>query len=259
MQGKLQNINKKKLVMTMLSLLVIVLLYMSVEHKRNSEIDHVNIKISKIKGQKNLINKKDIRLIFRGYLGYELNMATMEELDLRMLEQILMDDNRVKKAEVYVDAKRRVNVYVKQRKPIVRINSGEVYNYYLDEDKSVIPVTKNNALRVPIATGRIEDIKSGLVSKKQTNLKNIYKVAMYVERDKFLQSLVEQIHVKSDNSIVIIPKLGREKIIIGNIKDMAINFKKLKEFYRNGLSKNGWDQFAELNLTYKDQIVALKR
>ena len=129
----------------------------------------------------------------------------------------------------------------------------------MDDEQVVIPVERQNAIRVPIATGNIEDVKTGLNKKKQTNLKNVFKVASYVRKDAFLSDLVEQIHVKEDNSIIIIPKLGREKIILGNVKDLATNFKKLKEFYRNGLSKNGWDQFAELNLSYKDQVVAKKR
>ncbi len=259
MKAKLRDINKKNLVMTFLSFAVLVLLYFSVGYKKQVEVVSVSIKINKLNAQKNLISKKDVVMLFRGYLGYDLRNATIEELDLNMLEKILLDDSRVKRAEVFIDAHKVVNVYIKQRKPIVRVNSGEAFSYYLDDEGVVVPVEKGNPIRVPIATGNIEGVNEGLSSKGNSNLKRIFQVASFVEKDVFLRSLVEQIHVKDDGSIMIIPKLGREKIAFGRVKDMKSNFKKLKDFYRNGLSKNGWDQFAELNLNYKGQIVALQR
>jgi len=259
MQNKLQNINKKRLVMTGLSLLVFVLWFVAVDHKSNVEVERVNVKISKISNKKNLITKKDVKNLFRGYLGYDLGLAKIEELDLRMLEQILVDDKRVRNAEVFIDANHVVNVYVQQRKPIVRVNDGETYAYYLDADMVVIPVMEKRAIRVPIATGAIENIALGLIEKKKTHLRDVYVLSKYIDSDKFLKSLVEQIHVKRSGEIIIIPKIGREKILLGDVVDMEENLKKLKNFYRNGLPKNGWDQFAELNLSYKNQIVAKQR
>ena len=259
MINKIKNIDKKKLIMTILSLIVFLLLFIAVEQKSKREVDRVNIRISKIKNQRSLIKKKDVVLIFRGYLGYDLSLANFSELNLKMLEQVLVDDVRVKNAEIYIDAQNTVNVFIQQRKPVVRINDGEAYNYYLDEDGIVVPVAKKNAIRVPIATGNIENLKSGFIKNKKTNLNDVFELAKFVNKDDFLKALIEQIHVREDNSIVVIPKMGREKIIVGDIADLDENFEKLKIFYRNGLPKRGWDKFAELNLSYKKQVITQKR
>ena len=61
------------------------------------------------------------------------------------------------------------------------------------------------------------------------------------------------------NEIVLYPRVGDHKIILGVAGDFKNKFEKLKVFYRQGLGKVGWDRYSMINLKYHNQVVCTKR
>ena len=56
----------------------------------------------------------------------------------------------------------------------------------------------------------------------------------------------------------LVPKVGNHKIVFGGIDNLESKFEKLMIFYKKGLSKTGWNEYSEINLKFKNQVVCTK-
>lgn len=177
---------------------------------------------------------------------------------MRMLEQMLNADKRVKNAEVYIDNRHVVHIKIVQRQPIVRVQGDETA-YYLGIDGEYIPRVKGSAVRVPIVTGYVGDYEAvKLTSKKGNALQDVYTIAKYIHEDDFLQSLVEQINVDRNRQIILVPKIGKQELVFGKAEEIEERFYNLKQFYKKGMSKVGWRKFDRLVLNWEGQVVGQK-
>ena len=247
---------KKNLIWTVVTFVIMGVLFMAIERKKNATISKVGISIKGIKGGKNLISKKGVKTMFRNYLGYDLKESSIRDLDLMDMEMMLEADDRIKEAEVFVDNKDRLYIAIQQREPIVRVFSKNKTSYYLDSDGTEIPAYKGSTIRVPVASGNIDEYIPGfLESKKENNLKDVFAVAKYVHQDEFLTALVEQIDVQEDGEIILVPKVGRQKLAIGKIdineeEEMINRFDLMKQMYKEGMKHVGWRKYEMLTVKY---------
>lgn len=246
----------KKIVGWILSLtLLAVLTFLSVQRKANSPVEKMIIEINEADGQKSLVTKSYISKRINAYLGYDVNMATIDDISLMELEEIILADERIKSAEMYLDAANKLHVKIEEKKVIVRVKSKET-TYYLDEHGDKINVTVGRVARVPIASGDIEDYDQSLISsKRKSNLKDIYMLAKEINKDEFLSALIEQMDIDINGIVTMVPKIGKEKINL-SVSDLEEKLFKLKYFYKDGLPKEGWSKFSVIDLDIRDQVVA---
>lgn len=247
---------KKNLVWTVVTFVIMGVLFMAIERKKNAAITKVSISIKGIKGGKNLVSKRGIKTMFRNYLGYDLESSLIHDLDLMDMEMMLEADERIKESEVYVDNKDRLYIAILQREPIVRVFNKDKTSFYLDSEGLEIPSYKGSTIRVPVASGNIDEYESGfLESKKKNNLQDVFAVAKHVHQDEFLTALVEQINVQNDGEIMLVPKIGRQKIAMGKIdiedsEEMIRRFDLMKQMYKEGMKHTGWREHGILKLHY---------
>ena len=83
-------------------------------------------------------------------------------------------------------------------------------------------------------------------------------IEKYVDKNNFWKSQIQQIYINLDEEIELIPRVGRHKIIFGDVSDMDEKFKKLMIFYKKGLHYTGWNKYKTINLKFKNQIVCTK-
>lgn len=238
---------------------IAILFVKSIQRKINAEIDKMVVVVKPIEGDNDLITAKDVEVIFKRYLGYSIEDANITDLDLRELEEMLNQDERVKICQMFIDGLDKLNVWIIQRQPVVRVMDGSRTSYYLDEEGNKLDIAGTTPIRVPIATGHIELYQEELIkSDKESRLREVLEIAKHIQRDKVLTALIEQIDVDSNNEIVLIPKIGRHQLTLGDSKNLEEKFTNLKVMYKDGLPREGWRKFSELKLNYKGMIVAKK-
>ncbi len=236
---------------------ILTLLFFSVQRKSKAKVTSLVVHIESMNGQDRFITESDIIRIIEKESGRNINQADIKSLDIRHLEAKLNTDKRIGRADLYFDSNDRLNVLVSQKKPILRVIDNVGAEFYLDDKGYQIPTTLGSAIRVPIATGLNEVYDPNFLDEdKPSKFREVFQVAMYIAQDDFLRSLIEQIHVESgkERDIVLIPKLGREKIIFGNAEMIDDKFFNLKVFYKDGMSKLGWNRYKTLNLKYSGQV-----
>jgi cell division protein FtsQ len=219
-------------------------------------------------GSDKLITQEDIReLIYR--LSDTLAGQKLKAIDCRKLEDALGRHVYLKEAQVYTTINGLVNVRVKQRTPVVRIMNTVYPGFYLDDEGIMMPLNPGLVARVVVARGSINEICLPGYSIREAALNKgmnshvavgkVYAVAEFIHRDSQLRSLIDQIYVNDRGEIELIPVFGRHTIIFGEAGEVEAKFAKLKVFYRNGLTKIGWDKYSIINLKYRDQVVCTKK
>lgn len=229
---------------------VFLVLGLAIQRKSDANLAKINIKID---GEKHLITSEDVVKLMQTELGYHAERSSLKRLDLMKLERLLDNDDRVLESDAYVDKHMILHIDIKQRKPIVRImSSGD--SYYLDALGHYVPVSKSGTIRVPVATGIISKYNQDYLKDDKNNLGYVYDVANAISQDEFLSALIEQIDLERKDHMVLIPKMGRNKIILGKPEYLNEKLIKLKKFYRRAVSKTGVDKFTQMDLQYVDRV-----
>jgi len=232
-------------------------LLINISRRLNQPVDNITIVISKLEDGKELIDEKEIRDLLKFELGYALEIAALKELKIEQLEMSLIKNSRIDDADIYLDKNGILVISVSQKKPIVRIDQTNADDYYLDYKGTQIPVTET--FRVPVVTGHVDGYQEAYKEKEDNNLNAVLELARKVHDDIFLSALVEQIHIDSKDELTIVPKVGRDKILIGEVEDLDEKIYKLKIYYEKGIKNIGLEKFDELDLKYKGQIIGRQK
>jgi cell division protein FtsQ len=209
-----------------------------------------------------LVNSKGI---VTGKPLYSINTA--------LLEKIILSNPFVDRAEVYSSIDGSLHVDVWQRDPVVRIVNMHDEQYYIDQQGRFMPVSVNYTPPVIVANGYIfntfTELKVGvgpsIVVTDSTDtvqvpriIDEVYALAKYIQADTFWTANTEQIYVNESQELELIPRVGDQRIIIGDTTNLDDKFKRLMIFYKEGLSKTGWNNYSVINLKFRNQVVCTK-
>jgi cell division protein FtsQ len=194
-------------------------------------------------------------------LGLEKEIVgkKIQTLNVSGIEQKLNHNDFVKRAQVYTDMNGAMEINIIQRRPILRIMKGDGSSFYLDENGRKMPVSKVFTAHVPIATGNIFESYKTRDTMQSTVGIELTKIATYVDKDAFWKAQIEQIFVTAESEFVLVPKVGNHTILFGTAENMEAKFEKLLLFYKEGLSRVGWEKYSTINIKYKDQVVCTKK
>ena len=173
------------------------------------------------------------------------------------IEYILGHSDYIRSAESWKDIDGTLHIDVIQKRPLLRIKTN-FDDYYLDELGEKMPLSPTFTARVPVATGNIfERYRYG--RDMQTYVGNMLKyVSQVLDTNQFWKAQIEQIDVDAQSELVLIPKLGSQRIILGDTNELANKLNNLLLFYQQGLPKAGWGAYKTINVKYADQIVCTK-
>lgn len=166
------------------------------------------------------------------------------EVPIPELEQYLASLPGIRKSEVNTDLSRNLLVKVWMQEPILRVEPSGGRGYYLDVEGKRFPILNQYTAHVPIVSGSLEGGMDSIV----------YTLGVLVHENAFWKAQVEQIFVDKAKSIVLIPKWGNHKILLGTGEDLEGKLKIVKSFYQQALNTKGWDKYKEIDVRYKGKI-----
>lgn len=186
----------------------------------------------------------------------------------------------VKTARVYTSMDGCLNIEITQRKPIIRFNMQDGYNFYITEDQYILPAQRHFVVYVPVVTGGMDfpfarDFVGPLdavdkknekkVAKNYSFLLKLINFVQFVDSDDFWKSFIVQIRIDASQTdygdgpdVEIVPRAGNQVILLGSIDDYDQKLAKLLSFYKHAVAYEGWEGCSYINLKYKDQIVCIK-
>jgi len=191
------------------------------------------------------------------------------DINISEIEKKINLQHYVKTSEVYKNINGELNVEILQRKPIVRIINKFGVSFYISNGGIILPISKNYIPRLIVVTGNINykptfdtivNVKALQKNNKSTKLINdIFLLSNFIKDNAFLNAQIQQININKKHEFEIVPLVGNHLIILGKIDNYKEKFDKLEAMYKKGFSKKNINQYKEINLKYKEQVVCVKK
>lgn len=236
----------------------VILLVSAVHDKNDGKCTGIVVKLQGEDDANFFIEEKDIKvLVTRDKTANPVGKA-IKNINTAELEQIVSRDPWVKKAEIFIDNQRKLNIKVTQREPLARVFTASGNSFYFDKDGDRIPVSARYAARVPVFTNFPADAVK-LQTADSIVAVGIMALGSFIQEDPFWSAQIAQITVTPGREFELIPKLGDHVIVFGDGANVEKKFSKLLAFYKEGLSKVGWNNYAKINVAYDNEVVCTRR
>lgn len=182
---------------------------------------------------------------------------TISNIDFKTIEKDIAKNPFVAKAEVFVNQQQEITIDIIQKRPILRILNNDGVGYYISQKNERIPLCNKFTPRVAVAVGNVQLYKN---PQRDSAVQNaLYKLTLQIQQDTFLNALVDQIYVNENGEMDLLPKIDGHFIRFGYVDDNAgSKFNRLKIFYKEGLSKVGWNKYKSIDLRFNHQVVCEK-
>ncbi|MFA9388653.1 MAG: cell division protein FtsQ/DivIB [Prolixibacteraceae bacterium] len=177
----------------------------------------------------------------------------LDTLNTEIIEIVLEKNPWVKEAEVFkgygpMDSSLiagGIRVHIIQEKPFFRVIDGSD-GFYVTEEGKHLPFSSSSTINVIVVTGQTSD--------KYIN-GDLIKFIKFISDDEFWKAQIQQIHIRKDHELVLVPRVGDQLILFGKPEKMELRFRNLKALYTEGFSTDGWNKYKTITLKYDNQVV----
>jgi cell division protein FtsQ len=211
-----------------------------------------------IPGNQYFIDRQEVDNILQT-TSHTLIGRRIKSIDIHGLENKLKSNLFVEFATVYMDMDGVLQVEVSQRQPILRIMNRFDQDFYVDEHGLKMPLSQNFTARVLAVNGYIDEMFANKVDSLHTTLaKEIFKTADFIRKDSLWDAQIAQLYINQDHEIELVPRVGNQRILLGDADSLATKFANLKVFYKQALPLVGWDAYKLINIKYINQVVGVR-
>lgn len=169
-----------------------------------------------------------------------------EQLVLNTIEEVILSNDMVKSAQVYLTVNGELISKIVQRKPIGRVEG--ISKFYLDDLGKRMPLSKHHSARVPIITGEITG----------KTLEDAYEILNYINEDDFLRKNVIGIHIEEEGKYQLRFRMENFVVNLGGVDNLNGKFKNFMAFYVKATKDNSLESYAVVSLEYSNQVVCTK-
>ena len=197
--------------------------------------------------------EKKIFHIVRAYVDKSITEMAAHDIPLNKLEDLLVDEEWIDDASLYIDNTNALHINLNSRKPIARIFDNKGSSYYLDGNGEIFTVFNIKQNNLVLFTG-IPVWQEKDSAAREDLLQDLVSIANVVASDSFWMAQTDQI-AYTQEGYKLYPALGQHVVWLGNSNDMVNKLDRLKLFYKSVLSQTGLHAFPVINVAYKGQVV----
>jgi cell division protein FtsQ len=191
------------------------------------------------------------------YLNKKVKEVEPDKISMLLQQHPYVDEV----AGVYFSgATLRIDLKLKQ--PILRLYPRQGSQYLMDDKGRLLPCLPTMQERLLIANGAIsQEYRAGLTDTCNATLRQLYVVASAINRNPFLKAQISQLYITGDpnSPIEMVPVMGNQTILLGDTSNLESKLNTLQTVYKEGVSYMGFDKYAQLDLRFKNRVVAKKR
>ena len=247
---------KKKLILFVWLLLgfgAVALFLMGASSKKEKPCKGINVEVSRKAKQV----FTDVQGIKQSIIeaGGKPGMA-IGTINLPYIESSIKQNPWINHVKLYFDNDQVLQAILEENDPIARVFTKTGKSFYLDTGAHFLPTNKNIVARIPVFTGFPSD-KEVLSKPDSAVLIEMKAIASFVINDTFWNSFIAQIDYDPKVGYKILPTVGNQIIHIGNGENLESKFSRLYSFYRQVISRTGLEAYAEIDVQYQGQVVAI--
>lgn len=248
-----------RLLWIVLFFMAAILMLWSIKTKQSKLTGELLISVAELPDGNKLLTKEDVEERLQKSFVIGLSGMPIGALDVKRIEAVLEEDPFVKDAEVFINAKNKVHIQVRQREPILRVIDKNGLNYYLDKAGSKMPLSKHFTAKVLVATGNIPPHVPDFLERPKHALRDLFELTNRILKDDFLKPMIAQVYRTEQGNYILVPIVGNQKILFGPYELVEEKFFRLEQFYLEAIPYKGWNKYKTINLTFKNQVVCEKR
>ena len=178
-----------------------------------------------------------------------INNMPINDIDANSIEDHIKASPYIDSVICYYTPENLMCIRVFTRVPVLHVMADSGDSYYMDIKGNVMP-TNEFLMDICLATGNIT---------RQYAQEHLIGIADYMNTHSTWKKEVQQVYVRSEKQIELIPSAGEHIIILGEPKDIKDKMDRLTIFYKEGLDKAGWNKYSTIDLNYAGQVVCTKR
>jgi len=160
------------------------------------------------------VTRTDIRTMLEGS-EMQLQGYPLAEINTRKLERILEQNPYIRNAEVNKDISGKLEVWVEQRVPLVRIMPDGKQGFYLDREGVMLPLSEQFTPLILLASGNIAFPENS--EKLDKRLLEIHQFGIHLSDHPFWNEQIVQVYVNRKGEFELIPRVGAHHILIGSM------------------------------------------
>ena len=234
-------------------LVVFVYLFVSSPSRRNADgrCGGVVVRIDAHQGGEPLFLSPDGIVDELTRHGIVLKGRPLDSIDLRGIEKTLSSLSVYEQVEAFIaPSSSTLQIRLKEKHPLFIVQDRTGKSHYVTEGRGTISVRQGFATYLPVVSGDLD---------LQYATSDVYDLMAVLRRDSDLVDYFGQVYVDALDGIVLIPRIGRTRVVIGKTTDWEEKLRKWRIFASSVLPRRGMNAFAYVNLDYAGQVVARDR
>jgi cell division protein FtsQ len=236
---------------------VTITLVAAIRKKDQSICKTITIQIEQTNGHI-FLSEKEIEQLLVGNNTSTIINKPLQHIDLRALENILLANIWIQKANLFFDNNNVLHVHVAERTPIARVFEIWGKSFYIDSSCTQLPLVQNIHMQLPVFTN-FPFNGNKLTIQDSMLLHQIKDISTCILADSFWMAQIQQIDITSERNFEMIPTIGNHLIVFGDAINYKNKFGKLKTFYEKAWAKVGLEKYAILDLRFDRQIIATRK
>ncbi len=236
---------------------MLVLLVAAIKKRNNKTCKGLRVEIQS-PSQHYFIDRNDIVKMVSDSSTIKPEGRPISSFNLMTIKDRLKKNAWVKEAEVFFDNNDILRIDITEREPAARIFTVGGNSFYMDSGGVQLPLSNKVPMRLPVFTDfPAEKIK--LSGADGLLVKQMKKIDHYILNDSFWSAQIDQIAITPAGKFELVPLVGNHIIEFGDGNNCEKKFHRLFIFYKEVLSKTGFDKYARVDVQYDGEVIGTKK
>lgn len=212
----------------------------------------------------------------KGFIDNDIVLRSINNIDTisdlskdainnRDIEHKLSLNPYIEEVDSYITLDGKLKINIKEKTPVLRVYNTEGNSIYLQANGNFIPISNRYTPRVMIASGyineEINDLQTNIYDSiyDSSHFRSVFYLNSKIAENNLLNSQISHIYVNSKGEYDLVPVIGDHIIKLGSLENLNEKLQNLEAYYKKNLTRDNWDNYRTINLSYKDQIVCTKK
>lgn len=240
---------------------MLTLLIAAMGNQKRDTCKDFAVSIKGVRADDFFLDEADILKLLKVATNGKIKGQPKEAFDLQRMEELLESNQWVKDAQIYFDSRDVLHVIVTEREPVARVFTANGRSFYFDDQAQMMNLSEKLSTRLPVFTG-FPDRKM-VTAADSLLMKDVVATALFINGNQFWSSQVSQINIDLScgagcREMEMVPMIGNHVVKIGNGENIESKFNRLFIFYKQVLSKSGFDRYKSIDVRFDGQVVAAK-
>lgn len=204
------------------------------------------------------VDRKEIESLLTAAGGGKLQGRAIHSFDLRRLEAALEKNPWIKNAQLFFDNNEVLKISVTERMPVARIFTTDGHSFYIDSNGTQLPLSDKKVARLPVFTD-YPVLPAHIHGGDSLLVRQVSALGSFIASDSFWAAQIAQIDITPARTFEMAPVIGNHLINFGDGKDYTDKFHRLFIFYKDVLSRTGFDKYSRIDVQYTGQVVGTRK